>query len=161
MFTLWASIARDGSALDASVLVLPCSVAWLCGNLTVWLARPQCRRTVITLGAVLGVGGAVCTLLSNDSGWLLTAGMVLAGLASGLLASSLSAEAMSKAPDKAAGSASGLFNTSRQFGMVVAIATIGGMAVEPSIAAQFAVVGVGYLIIAFLVLPRERDAMRN
>lgn len=158
VLTLWASEAWDGSAMQAGVRVLPCSVAWLCGNITVWLTRPQWRRGVIAFGTAVGAAGAFCTVLAGTHGWPLVVGMMAAGLASGLLASSLSVEAMSKAPEKAAGSASGLFNTSRQFGMVVAIATIGGMSVDPTIAIQFMVIGVGYLLIASLALPRHRPA---
>ena len=154
VFTLWASSVRPGSALEAGSLVLPCSAAWLCGNLTVWLVRPEWRRKAIVAGTTLGLCGAVSVVSSGSAGAMLVMGMIAAGLASGLLASSLSAEAMSKAPERAAGSASGLFNTSRQFGMVVAIATIGGMTVQSGMATQFVIVGIGYLLIAALALPR-------
>lgn len=152
VFTLWATLAQEVDILSAGILVMPCSVAWLAGNLSAWIINPSWRKTVIHAGIFSGVVGAICVILSNGQhGLLMNFGMVFAGYASGLLASSLSAQAMVFAPEKSSGSASGMFNTSRQLGMVIAIATIAGFSVKPSITPQFCIILAGYITIFWLV----------
>lgn len=152
VFTLWASTFQTDSALGAGILVLPCSIAWLCGNLTVWASRPAWRVRIIAIGTLTGGAGAVAAVISGGQpSPILVAGMVLVGFASGLLASTLSAQAMHVAPGEVSGAASGMFNTSRQFGMVVAIATVGGIGFESGLLPQFGIVTIGFVLIFLLV----------
>ncbi|MCF3138244.1 MULTISPECIES: MFS transporter [unclassified Paenarthrobacter] len=152
VFTLWASSYQQSGPLSAGMLVLPCSVAWLCGNLTVWASRPGWRLRIIAAGTVTGFLGALASIISSgESSVVLMVGMILVGFASGLLASTLSAQAMHVAPGEVSGAASGMFNTSRQFGMVVAVATIGGIGFETGLLPQFSIVIVGFAVILALV----------
>lgn len=152
VFTLWAALSSEVNILEAGLLVMPCSIAWLAGNVSAWLSKSEWRNIVIRGGILSGIAGAICVVLSGSvPGLLMTLGMILAGYASGLLASSLSAQAMVFAPKGSSGSASGMFNTSRQLGMVIAIATIAGFSVHPTIVPQFSLVLVGYVSIFLLV----------
>lgn len=152
VLTLWATLAQDVDILGAGLMVIPCSVAWLAGNLSVWFSKPEWRNVIICIGIFSGMIGATGVILSQGSNNILMVyGMIFAGYASGLLASSLSAQAMVYAPEGASGSASGMFNTSRQLGMIIAIATIAGIPVEPTLTFQFLLILTGYFIILLLV----------
>lgn len=151
VLTLWASLSRNVDILQAGMIVMPCSLAWLAGNVSVWLSKNEWRKRIIRLGISIGAIGSICVVVSqSNTNFLMILGMVFAGYSSGLLASSLSAQAMIFAPPGSSGAASGMFNTSRQLGMVIAIATIAGFPVEPSISPQFLLILLGYVTIFFL-----------
>ena len=65
------------------------------------------------------------------------------------LMTSLSAEAMSLCPPDVSGTGSGLLNTSRQVGMVVAVATIAGMSFSSALLAPMAVVLAAFALLLF------------
>lgn len=121
---------KEGLSADvAGYAMLPCCVAWLTGNVLAVRVTPELRRRVIVGATVLGAaGGALVAGISLAGSTMLTmACTVPVGVASGLLASSLSAEAMHLCPPEIAGTASGLLNTSRQTGMAIAVAVLGGL----------------------------------
>lgn len=112
----------------AGFALLVCCAAWFTGNVLALRVTPANRRTVILAMAATGAAGAVGTALLSLTGSVAAtlAPTVAIGLAAGLLASSLSAATMQLAPADVSGAGSGLLNTSRQCGMAVAIAALGG-----------------------------------
>jgi DHA2 family methylenomycin A resistance protein-like MFS transporter len=94
-------------------------------------AAPLAQR--IGRRAVLGIGQAVlaATLLAvawagtSSALWLLVVALVPAGFSSGLLVPTMTAQSMAAVEPALHGAASAAFNTSRQIGAAIGIATFG------------------------------------
>lgn len=129
VLALYLQAEQGYSPEVAGYALLPCCVAWLAGNALAVKVTPVVRRRVIVAATVLGAGGGAAVAMTSLAGSspLTLAATIPIGLASGLLASSLSAEAMHLCPPEISGTASGLLNTSRQTGMAIAIAVLGGL----------------------------------
>lgn len=141
---------KEGLRADvAGYAMLPCCVAWLGGNLLAVRVTPGVRRRVIAAAAVLGaVGGVLVAVTSLTRSTPLTlAATVPIGIASGLLASSLSAEAMHLCPPEISGTASGLLNTSRQTGMAIAIAVLGGLGYAHQLLVPMSVIAGAFAVV--------------
>jgi DHA2 family methylenomycin A resistance protein-like MFS transporter len=144
--------------------LLPCCGAWLAGNALAVRVTPAARRKVIVGATLCGAAGGLAVALVSLTGLsvLTMVATIPVGLASGLLASSLSAEVMHLCPPEISGTASGLFNTSRQTGMAIAVAILGGLSYAHRllvpmtvIAGAFAVV-LGCCLAAFAVAAAHR-----
>jgi MFS family permease len=137
------------TAEQAGYAALPCCVAWLCGNLLASRVTPAVRRRIILTSTLIGfVGGAAVAVLSVTGSLTATlAASALIGLPSGLLASLLSAEAMHLCPPEISGAASGLLNTSRQVGMTIAIAVLGGLGFAYQLLVPMSVVAAAFLLV--------------
>ncbi|GAB2510325.1 MFS transporter [Nocardia heshunensis] len=116
-------------SVHTGYVLLVCSIAWFLGNVSALAITPERRDRVIVAAAALGVVGATGAALLSTTGELILAmaPTALIGYPAGILASSLSAAAMHHAPAPVAGTAAGLLNTSRQSGMVIAVALLGGL----------------------------------
>ncbi|MFF3566781.1 MFS transporter [Nocardia jiangxiensis] len=108
--------------------------------------HPGRRDRMIVVFAAVGAVGAI-----GSAGLSLGGNLVLAiaptaliGYAAGILASSLSAAAMHLAPAPVAGTAAGLLNTSRQSGMVIAVAILGGMSFSTELLVPMLAVGAAF-----------------
>ncbi|MEC3915784.1 MFS transporter [Nocardia sp. CDC160] len=117
------------SAERTGYVLLVCAIAWFLGNVTALTITPARRDRAILAAASLGLVGALAAAFGSVGGNLIAAmaPTALIGYAAGILASSLSAAAMHSSPAAVAGTAAGLLNTSRQSGMVIAVAVLGGM----------------------------------
>lgn len=117
------------TAEHTGYVLLICCISWFLGNVTALIISPARRDRAIVLTAALGLSGAAASAVLSLSGNLFAAmaPTALIGYAAGVLASSLSAAAMHLSPAPVAGTAAGLLNTSRQSGMVIAVAILGGM----------------------------------
>lgn len=124
---------RHGLRADhAGYIMSICCVAWLLGNVLAVKVTPDNRRQAILAMAAVGCVGAVGTAALSLTEKIVPA-MVptsLIGVASGVLASSLSAAAMHVSPHTVSGVGSAVLNTSRQSGMVIAIALLGGLSFD-------------------------------
>jgi DHA2 family methylenomycin A resistance protein-like MFS transporter len=154
VLALYLQLKEGYSADIAGYAMLPCCVAWLSGNVLAARVPPSARRRVIVAATVLGaLGGAlVATTSLSGSTPLTMAVTVPVGIASGLLASSLSAEAMHLCPPEISGTASGLLNTSRQTGMAIAIAVLGGLGYTHQLLIPMSVIAVGFTAVLLCCL---------
>jgi sugar phosphate permease len=86
-------------------------------------------RTLITLGlVVMAVGLAVLGVLTAIAPvWVLSGLMLVVGVAGPLTMPPMMGALLNSVPDYRAGTASGVFNTSRQIGGALAIAVIGAL----------------------------------
>jgi DHA2 family methylenomycin A resistance protein-like MFS transporter len=119
---------RGLSALVSGLLFLPLTGLISLGNIT---AAPLAHQ--IGRPAVLGIGQAVlaATLLAvawastSSKLWLLVLGLVPAGFSAGLLVPTMTAQSLAAVEPALHGAASAAFNTSRQVGAAIGIATFG------------------------------------
>ncbi len=90
-------------------------------------------RTVITVGLALMTAGLVILAVvpSSTPVWVLAALMVLVGLAGPLVMPPVTAVLLNGVPGQWAGTASGVFNTSRQVGGALAVAVFGALLAQP------------------------------
>ncbi len=90
-------------------------------------------RTVITVGLALMTAGLVILAVvpSSTPVWVLAALMVLVGLAGPLVMPPVTAVLLNGVPGQRAGTASGVFNTSRQVGGALAVAVFGALLAQP------------------------------
>lgn len=121
---------RGLSPLDTGFAFLPMMLIGPC--LTPFSPRLVERfsaRAVIATGLLLmAVGLAGIALLPPSVPiWVLSALMVLIGLAGPLVAPPVAAVLLNSVPDYQAGTASGVFNTSRQVGGALAVAVFGAL----------------------------------
>jgi MFS family permease len=147
----------------AGLLFLPFSVSWVFG--TIVLNRSMVHRGprwLLRTGGVTGLAGALLVVPVVGAGsWpLFETGTALAGLGCGLLAPSLSAAAMQSVDPKYYGLGSGVLNASRQAGMTVGIAALGGLIALPDMTLGMrlcmALAAACFLVIAVLAGPAGR-----
>ncbi len=119
---------RDLSALASGLLFLPLtgviSIATMCAAP---LARRFDRRAVLT-GAEAGLTGSLLLLAWASTAtpiWPLALALVPTGFSAGLLVPTLTSEAISAVEPRLHGAASAAFNTARQVGGAVGVATLG------------------------------------
>ncbi|MBY8855306.1 MFS transporter [Nocardia sp. CA2R105] len=148
-------------AVHTGYVLLVCCVSWCLGNVTALVITPARRDRMIVAFAAVGAVGAI-----GSAGLSLGGNLVLAiaptaliGYAAGILASSLSAAAMHLAPAPVAGTAAGLLNTSRQSGMVIAVAILGGMGFSTELLVPMLAVGGAFagVLISMVIAGGLRD----
>jgi EmrB/QacA subfamily drug resistance transporter len=130
VMSLYLQQVRGLSSLAAGFSFLPMMV--IGALLTPFSARIAERfgpRAAIVTGlAVMATGLALlATIPSSAPVWVLALVMVLVGLAGPLVSPPITAVLLNSVPDHRAGTASGVFNTSRQVGGALAIAVFGGL----------------------------------
>jgi MFS transporter, DHA2 family, methylenomycin A resistance protein len=98
------------------------------------LAERVGARTLVTAGLLTMTAGMVLLAVVPGSSpvWLLAALMVLVGLAGPLVMPPVMALLLNAVPGSRAGTASGVFNTSRQLGGALAVAVFGGLLTTPA-----------------------------
>jgi MFS transporter, DHA2 family, methylenomycin A resistance protein len=149
----------------AGYVMLPYCVAWLVGNSLAVKVGPAIRRRIILGAAGLGASGAIAVaVLSLARSVPVTMTLTVPiGVAAGLLAPLLSSEAMQLCPPEVSGTGSGVLNTSRQIGMVIAIAILADMSFELQLLVPMIVITVSLLavlgccFVAFKVDSKERE----
>ncbi len=130
VMSLYLQQLRGLSSLGAGLVFVPMMVTG--AVLTPFSARLAERlgaRSVITAGlGVMAAGLAVVGVVpASTSVWALAALMVLVGLAGPLVIPPITAVLLNSVPDHQAGTASGVFNTTRQIGGALAIAVFGAL----------------------------------
>jgi len=130
VMSLYLQQLRHLSSFGAGVAFLPMML--IGASLTPFSARFAERlgpRTLIAGGLVAMTGGLVflAAVASSAPVWALAMLMVLVGLAGPLVMPPVTAVLLNSVPDHQAGTASGVFNTSRQFGGALAVAVFGAL----------------------------------
>jgi EmrB/QacA subfamily drug resistance transporter len=157
VMSLYLQQQRGLSSLGAGVAFLPMMLTGLI--LTPFSARIAERagaRLLVTGGLVVMTAGlaALAAVPAAAPVWLLTALMVLVGLGGPLVMPPVTGALLNSVPADHAGTASGVFNTSRQAGGALAVAVFGallahqgtfihGLRVSLLIAATVALAGAG------------------
>jgi EmrB/QacA subfamily drug resistance transporter len=134
VFSLYLQQVRGLSPLGTGVVFLPMMLIGLALTpFTARLGQRYGRPALIATGLVaMTVGLVVLALMpATAPPWALGPLMILVGLGGPLVMPPTMAVLLDHAPDRRAGTASGLFNTSRQIGGALAIAVFGGLLTDP------------------------------
>lgn len=135
VMSLYLQQLRDLSAATTGMLFLPMMLIGL--MLTPFSARLMhrfgARATIVTGLTSMTAGLAIIAFLplSTPVGWI-AAFMVLVGLAGPLVAPPVTAVLLNSVPPTLTGTASGVFNTSRQVGGALAVAVFGALLAQSS-----------------------------
>jgi MFS family permease len=135
VMSLYLQQVRGLSSLATGVAFLPMMlIGALLTPLSARLAERLGARRLITGGLVLMAAGLVllAVLPSGAPVWTLSLLMVLVGLAGPLVMPPVTAVLLNSVPGHRAGTASGVFNTSRQIGGALAIAVFGTLLANPA-----------------------------
>jgi MFS family permease len=133
--SLYLQQVRGLSSLATGVAFLPMMLSGaLLTPFSARLAERLGARRLITGGLVLMAAGLVllAVLPSGAPVWTLSLLMVLVGLAGPLVMPPVTAVLLNSVPGHRAGTASGVFNTSRQIGGALAIAVFGTLLATPA-----------------------------
>jgi DHA2 family methylenomycin A resistance protein-like MFS transporter len=168
--SLYLQQVRGLSPLATGAVFLPMML--IGAALTPFSARAAERvgaRTLIAAGLTLmAIGMTVLAFLPASAPfWALSAGMLVVGVAGPLTMPPMMGALLNSVPQYRAGTASGVFNTSRQIGGALAIAVFGalladqttfvqGMRISLLIAAVVAAAAAG---VSMLLPPTERTAL--
>jgi MFS family permease len=130
VMSLYLQQVRGLSPLATGAVFLPMML--IGAVLTPFSARAAERvgaRTLITAGLVLMVVGLALLAFLPPSApvWALSAGMLVVGVAGPLTMPPVMGALLNSVPEYRAGTASGVFNTSRQIGGALAIAVFGAL----------------------------------
>lgn len=127
--TLYLQTGLGLSPMRAGLLMMPQAIAaGLVGPLAGRLAdRFDARAVIVGSTAVFGAGIAVIALSAgvHGSNWPVIAGATLCGVGTGAVFPPLAAVAMRGLPGPLMGSASGVYSTARQVGVVLGSAAVG------------------------------------
>jgi DHA2 family methylenomycin A resistance protein-like MFS transporter len=130
VMSLYLQQVRGLSSLGAGLVFVPMMVIGaLLTPFSARLAEQLTPRVVITAGlGVMAAGLAIVGLVpASTPVWALAGLMVVVGLAGPLIIPPITAVLLNSVPDHQAGTASGVFNTSRQLGGALAVAVFGAL----------------------------------
>ncbi|RBY75795.1 MFS transporter [Geodermatophilus sp. TF02-6] len=135
LMSLYLQEVRGLSSFGTGVAFLPMMLIGLV--LTPFSARLAERfgaRALVTTGLLAMTAGMVALAIvpADSQVELLAALMVLVGLAGPLVMPPVTAVLLNTVPDSRAGTASGVFNTSRQIGGALAVAVFGALLTTPA-----------------------------
>ena len=168
--SLYFQHERDLTALRTGIALLPAvAVTMFASVLSGRLARHTGNRPLVVTGMLLGAAGlAGWAAAGPNPGYaLLVAPMVAAGFGTSFALTGATTAVMSAAPDSYSGTASGLFNTTRQVGSAVGVALGGSLLAASSsfatgLQTSMALGAAAYLtaaVLALFCIPRA--ASRN
>ena len=130
VMSLYLQQVRGLSAFEAGTAFLPMMlIGAALTPVSARLAERFGARALIITGLVLMAGGlaAIAVTASGSPAWGLALLMVLAGLGGPLVMPPMTAVLLDSVPAHRAGTASGIFNTSRQVGGALAVAVFGSL----------------------------------
>ena len=128
----YLQLIQDLSPLDAGLAMLPATIAGIAASLVASrLATAMRPAYVISIVLLVGAGGlgVLITLSGNSELWLVIVGLSLAFVGPSAATALTVNLIVSTAPVERAGEASGLSETSGEFGMALGIALTGSLAV--------------------------------
>jgi MFS transporter, DHA2 family, methylenomycin A resistance protein len=135
LMSLYLQQIRGLSSLGTGVAFLPMMlIGLLVTPFSARLAERLGARTLVTAGLLAMTAGmvALAVVPAASPVWLLAALMVLVGVAGPLVMPPVTALLLNAVPDSRAGTASGVFNTSRQVGGALAVAVFGALLTTPA-----------------------------
>ena len=135
LMSLYLQQLRGLTSLGTGVAFLPMMlIGLLLTPFSARLAERLGARTLVTAGLLAMTAGmaALALLPAGAPVWLLALLMVLVGLAGPLVMPPVMALLLNAVPDFRAGTASGVFNTSRQLGGALAVAGFGALLATPA-----------------------------
>jgi MFS family permease len=172
VFSLYLQQARGLSSLGTGLVFLPMMLV----GLALTPASPRLgerfgRPALVATGlAAMTTGLVVLALVpATTAPWALGLLMVLVGLGGPLVMPPTMAVLLDHAPHRQAGTASAVFNTSRQIGGALAVAVFGGLLTDPdtflagvrtSLLIAAAVAAASTATVLLLRAPRNRHALR-
>jgi MFS family permease len=128
--SLFLQQVQGRSALASGLVFLPLSGAMaVTGPFAGRLTARYGQRAVLTAGTLIAAAGAVSLAAisaGDDIAWL-SWRLLITGAGMGLMAAPLSSAIISALPERAAGFASAMYNSSRQVGGVLGIAALGAI----------------------------------
>jgi EmrB/QacA subfamily drug resistance transporter len=130
VFSLYLQQLRSLTALQTGLVFLPMMlIGTLITPVSAHVVERVGAKAVIATGLLsMMVGLTVLALLPSTTGlWVLAIVMMLVGVAGPLVAPPITAVLLNSVPHGQAGTASGVFNTSRQVGGALAIAVFGAL----------------------------------
>lgn len=135
VMSLYLQQQRGLSSLSTGTAFLPMML--IGAVLTPFSARITERlgaRVLITSGLLLMATGLIILAVLPPSTpiWMLAVLMVFVGLAGPLISPPVTAVLLNSAPEHQAGTASGVYNTSRQLGGALAVAVFGALLAQPA-----------------------------
>jgi MFS transporter, DHA2 family, methylenomycin A resistance protein len=135
VFSLYFQELRSLSALGTGVMFLPMML--IGAALTPFSARAAerlGRKTLITFGLFLMTVGLVVlgVVPASTPLWVLSVLMILVGLGGPLVMPPVTAVLLDSVPEYRTGTASGVFNTSRQLGGALAVVVFGALLATPA-----------------------------
>jgi MFS transporter, DHA2 family, methylenomycin A resistance protein len=138
VMSLYLQQSRALSPLATGVIFLPMMlVSAVVTPLSARIAAALGARVPITAGLVLMTAGLVIlAAVPSAATWLLASLMTLIGLAGPLIMPPVTAVLLDSVPAELAGTASGVFNASRQVGGALAVAVFGALLAEPATVVQ-------------------------
>lgn len=131
VLTLYLQEGLGFSPLGAGLSMLPFSVGVVLGSGASMQLVPKLGRRLVTAGGLLMAAGVLVLLGTVTrygdglAGWQIAPSMVIAGLGMSTVASTLVSIVLARVPERDAGSASGVVNTTLQVGVAVGIALVG------------------------------------
>ncbi|WP_312362384.1 MFS transporter [Sphingobacterium sp.] len=134
VMSLYLQQIRGLSSLATGMAFLPMMlIGAILTPFSARLAKRLGARTLITTGlALMTVGLAILAFLSTTTPiWVLSALMILVGLAGPFVSPPMTAVLLNSVSEDQAGTASGIFNTSRQIGGALAVAVFGALLAKP------------------------------
>ena len=135
LMSLYLQQLRGLTSLGTGVAFLPMMlIGVLLTPFSARLAERLGARTLVTAGLLAMTAGMAALALTPAEApvWLLALLMVLVGLAGPLVMPPVMALLLNAVPDHRAGTASGVFNTSRQLGGALAVAGFGALLATPA-----------------------------
>lgn len=128
--SLWLQSVLGLSAIQAGLVLLPCSLAAFGVSIAVGrVLHSTSPRLLIGVGMLFVAAGALAQgVIRTDSSWAVELpGLFLVGVGAGLVLAPLSATAMAAVPGPRAGMAAGAVNTFRQLGYAFGVAVLGAV----------------------------------
>jgi MFS family permease len=139
VMSLYLQQLRGVSSLGTGLAFLPMMlVGAVLTPLSARIAERLGARVLITGGLVLMTAGLVvlAVLSASTPVWVLAVLMALVGLAGPLVMPPATAVLLNSVPGSRAGTASGVFNTSRQVGGALGVAVFGALLAQPGMFLQ-------------------------
>ncbi|GAA4199436.1 MFS transporter [Actinocatenispora rupis] len=138
LMSLYFQQARGWSPSRAGVALLPLTIGSTVGPLVLY--RPLAARAghrVMLLAGFLGCTAGVAVLATAGPYPVLAVGLLLVGLSSTMVFSALTSLLIGNVPAAQSGLASGLQNTLRQSGALIAVAVLGSLLNAASLASRY------------------------
>ncbi|GAB1516226.1 MFS transporter [Actinophytocola sp. KF-1] len=128
--SLWLQSVLDLSAIQAGLVLLPCSLAAFGVSIAVGrVLHTTSPRVLIGVGMLtVGAGALAQGVIRPDSSWAVELpGLFIVGVGAGLVLAPVSSTAMAAVPPERAGMAAGAVNTFRQLGYAFGVAVLGAV----------------------------------